>query len=236
MKFIQLIIIAIAFPLVIHAQSKNEMNIKKDVVDYYWEMSSSDKDLISYPIEMKNNKWTSVSIADYEIPADVNYLKGYIFISDAANDSLDKASTFQFVIYERKKGDPIIAISKKRYQDDMWATEVSFWEKKGGKWFNVIQEVAPELTYQDFLEGGRDGFKLSDALIKMLPIHYDLPTKSSDHINVYLLNDYFAYYCHQVKPDDENCGIQNAIIYDQVELRWNKTKGAFVLVNFKKST
>lgn len=216
------------------AQAPDPMVLKKDIVDYYWEMASEDKDLVSYPLEIKEKKWTTVSIADYELEAYVNTSKGYIEINDPGNDSLDKASYFQFKVFQWKKSNPVIVISKKKYAEKLWSTEVSFWQKKGGKWFDVSQEISDDLSYQDFLEGGRDGFKYGESVAKMLPIHYDLP-KKGNAIKIYLLSDYFSYYCHQVKPDDIDCGIQGAIIYDQVTLQWHKGKGEFKLGEFKKA-
>jgi hypothetical protein len=127
-------LLAFFFYLSAFAQGPELIKLKKDVVDYYWEMSSVDKDLISYPLEIKDKKWTTVSVADYELEADVNTSKGYIFISDPARDTLDKSSSFQFMIFEKSKGEPIIGISKKICVDQLWVTEASFWKKSGGKW------------------------------------------------------------------------------------------------------
>jgi hypothetical protein len=229
-----LLLLFFGVSLVVSAQAPDPMKLKKDVVDYYWEMASADADLVSYPLEMKDKNWTTVSIADYEMPATVNTSRGYVSITDPARDSLDKASTFQFMIFERSKGDPIIAISKKKFVEKFWTTEFDVWEKKGGKWFNVTSELVEELTYQDFLEGKRDGFKYSEDVAKMLPIHYQLPEKGMK-IQIFLLNDYFAYYCHQERPDDPNCGIQGAMNFDRAELHWQKGKGNFSIRHFKKS-
>jgi len=216
------------------AQTEPEYKLKKDVVDYYWEMASADGDLISYPLELKDNKWMTVSVADYELEADVDYRKGYIFITDPAKDSLDKAATFQFVIYPRKKDNPLVAISKKKYQNDRWITEVGFWEKRGGKWFNIARKVAPELSYLDYLDGGREVHKLNVDLVEQLPVHFELPKKGTT-IKAYLLSEQLTFYCMQIKPDDENCSIRSSIKYNTVELRWNKAKSTFVLAAFKKS-
>jgi hypothetical protein len=166
------------------------------------------------------------------LEADVNTSKGYIFISDPARDTLDKSSSFQFMIFKKSKGEPIIGISKKICVDQLWVTEASFWKKNGGKWFNVTEEVALDLTYRDFLEGGNDGFIYDEQLAKMLPLHFDFPQKGNT-INIYLLSDYFALYCHSIKPDDSNCSIQGALIKEEMEMKWNKSKGKFVLSDSK---
>ena len=225
-------LLAFFFYLSAFAQGPELIKLKKDVVDYYWEMSSVDKDLISYPLEIKDKKWTTVSVADYELEADVNTSKGYIFISDPARDTLDKSSSFQFMVFEKSKGEPIIGITKKIFTDQLWVTEASFWKKSGGKWFNVTEEVALDLTYRDFLEGGNDGFIYDEQIAKMLPLHFDLPRKGNA-IKIYLLSDYFLLYCHSIKPDDPTCSIQGALIKEEMEMKWNKSKGKFVLSDSK---
>jgi hypothetical protein len=215
------------------AQVENEINIRKDVIDYYWEMSSSELDLIHYPIELKNKKWLTVSHADYEIEADVDYRKDYIFIKDPGNGAEDKASTYQFVLYDRKKGDPLIAISKKKFINEKWVTEVSFWKKKGGLWTNIVAEVAPELSYQDFLEGGREQHKLDRTLAGLLPIYYNLPKKGKS-IKVFLLSEGLTAYCMNENPDDTHCPIRQFIKFQIAELRWNKGKSTFSVNKFQK--
>jgi hypothetical protein len=203
------------------AQVEDEINIRKDVIDYYWEMSSSERDLIHYPIELKDKKWLTVSNADYEIEADVDYRKGYIFIKDPGNGAEDK------------KGDPLIAISKKKFINDKWVTEVSFWEKRGGLWTNIVAEVAPKLSYQDFLEGGREQHKLDSTLAGLLPIYYNLPKKGKN-IKVFLLSEGLTAYCMNDNPDDTHCPIRQFIKFQVAELRWNKGKSTFSVNKFQK--
>jgi hypothetical protein len=217
----------------IFAQTDDEFNLKKDVVDYYWEMSSVDTHLIHYPIELKDNKWTTVSVAEYELEADVNYRKGYIFIKDPANEDDEHASTYRFKLYKRKKNKPLIGISKKRYVDEKWVTEVSFWEERGGKWFNVAEEVLPDLIYQDFLAGGRADHEENEDLVELLPLHYALPKKGNT-IKVFLLSEGITAYCMNVDPDNPNCQIRQYIKFQSVDLKWNKAKSKFSIGNFKK--
>lgn len=219
--------------VVVFAQKNSELNLKKDVVDYYWEMSSVDTHLIHYPIELKDNKWTTVSSAEYELEADVNYRKGYIYIKDPANEDDDHASTYRFKVYKRKKNKPLIGISKKRYVDEKWITEISFWEEKGGKWFNIVDKVLPDLTYQDFLAGGRADHESTEELTDLLPLHYALPKKGKT-IKVFLLSEGITAYCMNVDPDNPNCEIRQHIKYQSVDLKWAKAKSKFSIGNFKK--
>lgn len=219
--------------LSLFAQNDGASNTKKDVVDYYWKMSSVDTHLIHYPVELKNNKWTTVSEAEYELEAEVNYRKGYIFIKDPANGDEEHASTYRFKLYKRKKNKPLIAISKKRYVDESWVTEVSFWEEKGGKWFNITETVIPDLKYQDFLAGGRADHEDNEDLTRLLPLHYSLPKKGKT-IKVFLLSEAITAYCMNVDPDNPNCSVRQHIKYQSVELKWNKAKSKFSIGNFKK--
>ncbi len=219
------------FPL--KAQETNELNLKKDVVDYYWEMATVDSHLIHYPIELKDNKWTTVSLDEQELEAEVNYRKGYIFIQDSAFTDTDHAASYRFVMYKRKKNKPLIAISKKRYVNEQWVTDVSFWEERGGKWFNIVDEVIPDLTYQDFLTGGRGEHQMDTELQTLLPLHYALP-KRGNIIKVFLLSEGLTGYCMNIDPDDPNCEVRQYIKYQSVDLRWNKGKSKFSIGNFKK--
>jgi hypothetical protein len=212
------------------AQAPEVIKLKKDVIDYYWEMSSVDKDLVSYPLEIKGKKWTTVSVGDYEMEADVNISKGYIFIKDPARDTLDKSCSFQFMLFEKSKGEPIIGISKKVFSGLYWDTDISFWKKNGGKWFKVNDEVMTELNYRDFLEGGNDGFIHDEHVAKMMPLHYELPQKGKT-IKIFLLDEYFKIYCLSVKSDDPACGIQGSFKDEELQLQWNKSKGKFILLD-----
>lgn len=215
------------------AQVESEINIRKDVLDYYWEMASSDSDLIHYPIELKDKKWLTVSNADYELEATVDYRKGYIFIKDPGKGEEDKASSFQFVMYERNKDNPLIAISKKKYLDEKWVTEVGFWEKRGGLWTNIVKEVLPELSYHSFLEGTFDRSAFGIDLPSLLPIYFDLP-KKGNNIMVLFLSEGLKAHCMNGHQEDENCNVIQYIKYQSVELRWNKGKSNFSLGKFQK--
>jgi hypothetical protein len=210
------------------AQAPEVIKLKKDVIDYYWEMSCVDKHLVSYPLEIKANKWTTVSKGDYEMEADVNTSKGYVFIRDPARDTLDNTCSFQFMLFEKSNGEPIVGISKKVFNGEYWEAEISFWKKNGGKWFKVNDEVMTELTYRDFLEGGNDGFLYDEHISKMMPLHYELPHKGNT-IKINLLDEYFKIYCISIKPDDPGCGIQGSFKDEHLELHWNKSKGKFIL-------
>jgi hypothetical protein len=207
------------------AQAPEVIKLKKDIIDYYWEMSCVDKDLVSYPLEIKDNKWTTVSIADYEMEADVNTTKGYVFIKDPARDSADNFCSFQFMLFEKSNNEPIIGISKKYIIGDTWKTDVSFWKKSGGKWFKVNDEVVIEITYRDFLEGGNDAFLYDEHIAKLLPLHYDLPKKGNT-IKIYLLDENFEAYC-SANPSDTSCGIRGSFKEGELEIHWNKSKGKF---------
>lgn len=209
------------------AQGPEVIKLKKNIIDYYWEMSCVDKDLVSYPLEIKNNKWTTVSIADYELDADVNTSKGYVFINDPARDSAENHCFFQFMLFEKANGEPIIAISKKTFVDQFWKTDVSFWKKNGGKWFKVNDEVVNELTYRDFLEGGNDSFLFDEQIAKILPLHFELP-KRGNTIKIYLMIENFETYC-LANPGNSSCGIRGSFKEGELELHWNKSKGKFTL-------
>ncbi len=209
------------------AQAPEVIKLKKDIIDYYWEMSCVDKDLVSYPLEIKDNKWTTVSVADYEMEADVNTTKGYIFINDPARDSADNTCSFQFMLFEKSNAEPIVAISKKYFAGQMWQTDVSFWKKSGGKWFKVNDEVVIEITYRDFLEGGNDAFLYDEQISELLPLHYELPKKGNS-IKIYLIDDNFESYC-AANPSDASCGIRGSFKDGELEIQWNKSKGKFTL-------
>ena len=209
------------------AQAPEVIKLKKDIIDYYWEMSSVDKDLVSYPLELKENKWTTVSVADYEMEVDVNTSRGYVFIKDPARDSGDNTCSFQFMLFERANAEPIIAISKKYIENQIWQTDISFWKKSGGKWFKVNDEVVIEITYRDFLEGGNDAFLFDEHISKFLPLHYDLPKKGNT-IKIYLLDENFETYC-AANPSDSACGIRGSFKDGELEIHWNKSKGKFTL-------
>lgn len=210
------------------AQAPEVIKLKKNVIDYYWEMSCVDKDMVTYPLEIKNNKWMTVSAGDYEIEADVNTLNGYVFIKDPARDSAENHCIFQFMIFEKSKGDPIIAISKKAFVDKYWETDISFWKKIGGKWFKVNDEVVIELTYRDFLEGGNESFLYDEQIANILPLYYDLP-KRGNTIRIYLMDENFDTYC-QANPSP-SCGIRGSFKEGELQIHWSKSKGKFILTD-----
>jgi len=221
------LILALSICFSLKAQGPELIKLKKNIIDYYWEMSSVDKDLVSYPLEIKDNKWMTVSMADYELEADVNTSKGYVFIKDPARDSADKSCIFQFMLFEKSNGEPIIAISKRFAVNGFWVTDISFWKKNGGKWFKVNDEVVVELTYRDFLEGGNDSFLYDEQMASLLPLHFELP-KRGNTIKIYLMDENFETYC-LANPGDSACGIQGSFKDGELELHWNKSKGKFTL-------
>ena len=137
------------------------------------------------------------------------------------------------MIYERKKDDPLIAISKKKFINNKWVTEIGFWEKRSGLWTNIANEVAPDLSYQDYLEGGREQHKMDSTLAGLLPIYYNLPKKGKS-IKVFLLSEGLTAYCMNDNPDDKHCPIRQYIKFQVAELRWNKGKSTFSVNKFQK--
>lgn len=223
MKKITILTLSIFFVTIVSAQ-------KLTVLDYFEKLPEEHN--FDYKIESIEGEWITMSNADYEIKPTVDIINGFIEIVD---DGTGGGTTkLQVVLYRKKDGSALIAVSKFVGDGIGNEVEINFLELKNNKWQDVTTTVLPDIGYDNFLKNGKSFADYPEDLSYLVYLDYKLPQYGTT-IEVSMGYDYFlTEQClSDATETPENkeaaCDLMNNISQKPIELKWDKQNRKFII-------
>jgi len=199
------------------------------IFDYFEKLYEDDK--ISYKIENIEGEWISQSNAGYEIKATVDIINGYIEIIDEGTGGGNVK--LQVVLYRKKDGSALIAVSEFIYDGIFLEQEIEFYEYNKELCLNVKKKVLPNIELANFLSVDYSMSDFSEDYNEMFAINYDLPQYGTT-IEVSFDEGGLQFICDgTMETNLENqklvCDFLGNIENYRLKLYWDKIKGKFYL-------
>ncbi len=199
------------------------------VFDYFEKLY--EEEIISYEIENIEGEWISNSNAGYEIKAKVDIINGYIEIVDEGTGG--GTTKLQLVLYRKKDGSALIAVSKFTSDGIFIEKEVKFLEYKNNLWLDVQYQVLPKMDLTRFMNADYEMPDFPENYYEMFEAKYDLPQYGTT-IEVHLIVGGLSLICDgtmETLSADKKlvCDFLENIENPKIKLYWDKTKGKFYL-------
>ena len=234
---------------------------KLTVIDYFEKLPPEIID--DYKIENAEGEWISKSNAGYEIFPTVDIINGYIEIMQNANNPLvtddpevatvkkvalnelpkdlfktggtgGGTTKLQVVLYRKKDGSALIAISKYTNDGGMYIeSRINFMEYKNEEWIDVTYDIQPSITCNNFVNQGFDMPDFPEAFHETFGIVYNLPQYGTT-IEISLIVGGLTLICDgtmESLPADKKlvCDFIDNTKKTPIKLYWDKPNRKFYL-------
>jgi hypothetical protein len=187
-----------------------------------------------YKLFFKSGKWQAKSShMDVMLEVVMDKQHEFIEINDPGSDG--STTLLQVSLYRLNDNSALVAVSRAVLNETGGSGKINFLQFEEGRWTDRTARTLPRITPQLFMN---QGFVMPKVPVRefnlALPVTYTLSPEKTPVLA--RLRPATALYCSGAitdKPEIKEafCEIEKNILYDQIELLWDKNKGKFSLGN-----